>query len=272
MIVLGLLSDERAFKSKSPLMHNAVLKQNGIDGAYVPFPVQPDRVQEAVNGIRALGIRGVNITVPHKEAVIPHLDWLSEEVSTLGAANTIVNTDGRLHGYNTDISGFADALKGTGFDCSGKKALVFGAGGAAKAVLLALRNSDIRTVHITSRDRSRSEKTAGLLNATVVPMDEARSVAESADLLVNATSVSDPKEAPEFAEMIKALAIPNCGLVFDLNYGRVENFWKDLAASHEIPFTDGLTMLAYQAAGSFFLWTGIDAGGDVFLSVLKETG
>jgi shikimate dehydrogenase len=139
MKVFCILSDERAFLSKSPAMHMSVLKNLGMDGVYVPFQVKPEQLEGAIEGIRTLNIAGANVTVPYKEMVIPHLDEISVEASEIGAVNTIVPKDGKLMGHNTDAKGFLDAVQEAGLEIAGRSALVFGAGGAAKAVVVALR-------------------------------------------------------------------------------------------------------------------------------------
>jgi shikimate dehydrogenase len=269
LMVFGILGDERVQRSKSPLMHNAVMRLHGMHGVYVPFEVRPENVGAAVRGIRGLGICGVNVTVPHKEAVVPHLDTLSEEASAIGAVNTIVRRGEVLEGHNTDIGGFTDALEQTGLGVAGKTALVFGAGGAAKAVLVGLGSLGARPIWLTSRTLRRAEEMAAGHGAMVLPLDRVRERAPEVDLLINATSVSSPEEGPELAALAGTLPLPKCSVVLDLNYGRQENFWERLAQAKGADFMDGIAMLVHQARRSFTLWTGIPVTADEFMQALR---
>lgn len=268
---LGIIGDERVAHSLSPRMHNAVMKRRGITGAYVPFPVESGLVGLAVAGIRALGIIGVNVTVPHKKAVMDHLDQLSDTAQRAGAVNTILRRNKTLEGHNTDVGGFTDALRQTGFDTAGKTALVVGAGGAARAVLLALQALELKRVILTGRDSNKVEPLAKEMLAVPLPWTELTHVGAEAELIVNAAAVSSPDESPELAAIVGKMEAGPCGLVFDLNYGRRENFWQDLAQRRGSIFLDGLPMLASQARRSFTIWTGIEAPVEEFFQALTET-
>jgi len=132
MKVFCIISDERAHRLKSPAIFTTVLKDMGIKGSYVPFQVAPDDVGQALQSLRILNIAGANVTVPYKEAVIPHLDILSEGANIIGAINTIVRNGNELKGYNTNAIGFMDALNEVEFDAEGASALVFGTGGGGQ--------------------------------------------------------------------------------------------------------------------------------------------
>ncbi|MEW6352199.1 MAG: shikimate dehydrogenase [Thermodesulfobacteriota bacterium] len=268
MKVFCILSDGRAFKSKSPAMHTAVMKRYGIDGIYVPFAVEADLVGDAVRGIRALSIEGANVTVPYKETVIPYLDRLSEEASEIGAVNTIVRRGSELVGYNTDSGGFCDALKAVGFDLQGKPVMVLGTGGAAKALLHAVFRAKPGRVTLIGRNPDHAARLGAKFGCATMGLDDLRRTGESAALLVNATSASSPEEAPQLAELIRGFRLDGCELVVDLNYGRNQNFWQDMAKAVGASFMDGLPMLAHQARRSFELWTGIAADAGEFLRLL----
>lgn len=268
MKVFCILSDERAFRSKSPVMHRAVLKRNGIDGVYVPFMVKPDRVGDAVKGLRALNIAGANVTVPYKEAVVPHLDSLSPEASAMGAVNTIVSEDRGLKGFNTDAAGFMDALRKAAFSSEHKSVLVCGTGGASRAVGFALNKLAVKSILLAGRNVQRTAAMAGTMNAEPLSIGSLDRGAITANLVVNATSVSNPAESPELASVLDRLDLRECELVVDLNYGREVNFWKDLAERSGAQFMDGLPMLAYQARRSFALWTGMEVDPAQFLEAL----
>ncbi len=138
MKVFCILSDERVQGSKSPAMFSRVLRRIGMQGVYVPFKVDPKHVGQALQSLKILNIAGANVTVPYKEKVIPYLDVLSEGANIIGAVNTIVCNGDTLKGYNTNAIGFMDALNEAGFEVAGKSAVVFGTGGAAKAVVFML--------------------------------------------------------------------------------------------------------------------------------------
>ena len=270
MKVFCIIGDERAFSSKSPVIFSSVLKRVGIKGVYVPFKVYPDMIGSALHSLRVLNIDGANITVPYKELVIPHLDILSEGANIIGAINTIVCNNNKLKGYNTNAIGFMDTLEDIGFDVPGKTALVFGTGGAAKSVAFILNWLRADSITITGRNMEKAGVIASRFSG------EARSLAEvtgrqvSADIVINATSVSSPDEAPELAELTSKMKISNCEHFIDLNYGRRKNFWKDTAEANNIQFMDGLPTLANQARRSFSLWTRIDVEAVEFLNALKD--
>jgi shikimate dehydrogenase len=271
MKVFCILSDARAFRSKSPAMHSAVLRRLGIDGVYVPFMVEPERVGDAVRGLRALNLAGANVTIPHKEAVLPYLDALASEAEAVGAVNTIVPGPEGLTGHNTDVGGFKEALAAADFDAKGKNALVMGTGGAAKAMVFALKSLGTEKVFVAGRARERTSQVAGRFGAVPQPLDSLLGLPVPVHLLVNATPASNFRESPELAARLERLDVPVCELVVDLNYGRSENFWFELAARVGARFMDGMPMLVHQARLSFALWTGIDVDADMFMEALEES-
>ncbi|MBW2058206.1 MAG: shikimate dehydrogenase [Deltaproteobacteria bacterium] len=270
MKVFCILGDERAFRSKSPVIFSAVLKRVGIKGVYVPFKVDPDQLGQAVRSLRALNISGANVTVPYKEKVIPHLDALSEGATLIGAVNTVVRNGGILKGYNTNAIGFMDALDHAGFDVAGKSALVFGAGGAAKAVVFILNWLRAESILIAARREEKAAEIVNRIGGESKPMAALLDGPVAAHIVVNATPVSSPDESAELAALVAGLDIPGCELVLDLNYGRPRNLWQELALSRNIPFMDGRHALAFQAKRSFALWTGIQVEPEEFLRAMGE--
>ena len=270
MKVFGIISDERAFKSRSPGLHNMVMKKSGLDGVYVPLSVAEPDLEAAIKGLKALGFAGVNVTVPYKEAVIPFLDRLSDEARQIGAVNTICFSDNLLTGHNTDAAGCGDALRRDGFDPAGQAALVLGNGGAARAVVCALKQAGAAPITVSGRRSARSDLLAEHFQIQTIELDELLQHPFSAGLLVNATSASAPSEAPDLAELTAAIRPLQCRLVLDLNYGRTDNFWQTLARRIKADFMDGLPMLALQARRSFQLWTGLDIEPELYLQTLEE--
>ncbi|MFH1091925.1 MAG: shikimate dehydrogenase [Pseudomonadota bacterium] len=270
MKVYGVISDRRAFNSKSPAMHTAVLHKLRLSGVYLPFAVEPHHIGDAVRGLKALGVAGVNVTVPHKQAVMPFLDFLSEEAAAIGAVNTIVNRGNLLEGHNTDAAGFSDSLTQAGFEAAGKTAVVIGNGGAARAVIFALKKLGASDIILAGRNQDKVEETAQELNVTPSLLDALQHRTFPVHLMVNAASVSSPAESPELAAWAAGLKLPECRLVFDLNYGRPQNFWHALAERRQVPFLGGLVMLAHQAKHSFELWTGLNVEAAEFLAGLGD--
>ena len=268
MKVFCIISDERAYLSRSPAMFSAVLQRNGINGAYVPFKVAPEHVGHALQSLKYLGIAGANVTVPYKETVIPYLDILSEGANIIGAINTIVCMGDQLKGYNTNAIGIMDALSEAGFDIAGKSALVIGTGGAAKAVAFILNWLRADTVFITGRNAAGVTGLVDRFGGKPLPLDQLASETLPVELVVNATSASSAEEAPELADLARGLTLPQCQLFMDLNYGRRQNFWEEAALKRGIRFVDGLPALAYQARRTFALWTGLQVDPGEFLAAL----
>lgn len=272
MKVFCLISDERAFRSRSPAVYSEILKRSGIQGAYVPFKVSADQLGQAVRGIRVLNIAGANVTVPYKEAVIPYLDSFSEGANMIGAINTIVRHGDELKGYNTNAIGFMDALRDIGFEMAGKTALVVGNGGMAKAVVFILNWLLAETIYIAGRNQEKSNRIVEKIGGRPMPLEALGQEPVVADLIVNATSVSDPEESPEMNARVQTLQVPGCQLMVDMNYGRRKNFWETWAQANAVAFMDGLPTLAHQARRSFLLWTGIQIPTEEFRQVMDSSG
>lgn len=272
MKVYCIISDERAGQSKSPAIFSRILKQQGIKGAYVPFVVKPRDLGEAINSIRILHLAGASVTVPYKEAVLPLMDSLSEGANIIGAVNTIIRDGDRLKGYNTNAIGIMEALEEAAFEVDGKTALVFGTGGVGRAVVFILNWLRASMVYVTGRNR---EKVGSLVSTFGGEALELASLADQprpVDIVINATAVSSPDESREMADLVGRLEIPGCRLVFDLNYGRLKNFWEELARKEGIGFLDGLPALAYQARRTFALWTGLQVPPEEFIKALQDEG
>jgi len=270
MQVYCILGDERALRSKSPAIFSAVIKQLGIKGAYVPFKVAPDQIGQAMKSIRVLNIAGANVTVPYKETVVPHMDILSEGANIIGAINTIVRNGDVLKGYNTNAIGFMDALSDAGFDIENKSALVFGTGGAAKAVVFVLNWLRTLSIIVTGRNEKKIEQLVSRFGGEAKTFSALPDQPIEVNIVVNTTSVSSPDESSEMAALLEKIEIRGCELVLDLNYGRRQNMWQDMARRSNIPFMDGLTTLACQARRTLALWTGLQVPPKEFLKVISK--
>ena len=271
MKVYCIISDERAYQLKSPAIFSAVLHRLGIKATYVPFMVKPKDLGQALQSLRTLNIAGANITVPYKEACIPFLDILSEGANIIGAINTIVCTGNELKGYNTNAIGIMDALSDAGFDAEGKSALVVGTGGAAKAAVFILNWLRTSAVYVSGRNPVKTVEVANRFHGEAVSFSDLAEGPLQVDIVVNATSVSSVDESPEMADLAGRLDLPGCRLVLDLNYGRRQNFWEEMAAARGVPFMDGLSALAFQARRTFALWTGVQVPPEEFLKALEES-
>ncbi|MFA6109542.1 MAG: shikimate dehydrogenase [Candidatus Latescibacterota bacterium] len=246
----------------SPAMHNAAIAALGLDLVYTAFRVAPENLAAAIAGMRALGIAGLNVTVPHKQAVIPLLDEVSPEARAIGAVNTIELREGRLIGHNTDAFGVLESLRRDGgLELLPARVALLGAGGAGRAVLYALLGRpEVERVLLLNRSMVRAEALAeslgraGRVEVARLDPDGCRAVAGSG-LLINATSVGMHP-----AEEASPLADPGClgpgMLVLDLVYNPRRTRLMAQAETAGARSVNGLGMLACQGARAFEIWTG----------------
>lgn len=252
--------------SLSPAMHNAAFQELGLDYCYVAFSVEPGRLGGAVEGIRALNLKGVNVTVPHKEKVIAFLDKVNEEASFIGAVNTIVNSEGFLTGYNTDGRGFISSLSEAGISVAGKNILIVGAGGACRAIsyYLIREASSLRIFDIDSVRAERLVSDLRGIGPNVSFLDDLGDPGPF-EILINATplGLKDGDPLP--------LDISNLGsasTVCDLIY-RDTPLLKG-ASERQLKTLNGLGMLLHQGALAFELWTGRRPPIDVMRRALRD--
>ena len=248
--------------SMSPVFQQAALDSCRVDARYVAYPVAPDDVGEFVNGLRQPGILGINVTVPHKEAVMPFLDEIDDWATEAGAVNTIVNRQGRLTGHNTDGYGFLRALReGAGFEPQGRRTLILGAGGAARGVVLALARDGVGPLTIANRTPERAENLAQLakgrgISAQATPLSgsDLTQAAATAELIVNCTTIGMTHGPGEDDTPLPGPAIPPTALVNDLVYNPLETRLLREAAQAGAQTLGGIEMLVYQGAASFEMW------------------
>lgn len=251
--------------SLSPAMHNAAFAAAGLDYCYLALEVRPVEIQAALEGLRALNFAGINVTVPHKEAVLPLLDELTEEAQAIRAVNTAANRNGRWIGTNTDAAGFRKLLEVNGLSREGMKAVVLGAGGAARATLYVLARL-AREVVLFNRTLERAERLLRTLEpyrggcgweAQPLQRELLEHHMAQADLLVNTTSVGmhpDEEECP----LSEDVEIPARCSVVDLIYKPPKTRLLRLAERCGAKAVNGNTMLLYQAVEAFKFWTGIE--------------
>lgn len=238
--------------SFSPLMHNAAFEKLGLNYRYVAFDVKPDNLKEAIAGVRALGLVGVNVTVPHKENVIQYLDAVSSEASFIGAVNTVVNDNGSLKGYNTDGRGFMRSLEEEGISVEGSKILICGSGGAARAIgyYLSEKASQVSLFDVV-REKAEALSEALSKRGNVACVKSVAEALGKADIIINATPLGLKEDDPLPFDLS---AVGPDKIVGDLIY-RETPLLKE-AASKGCKVFNGLGMLIWQGALAFELWTG----------------
>ncbi len=270
--ILGVIGDPIGHTS-SPAMHNAAIAALGLDYAYVAFHVRPDELGQAIEGMRALQIAGLNVTVPHKQGVMAHLDEVSAEAVAIGAVNTVVNCQGRLVGYNTDAFGILESLKRDGgVERLPAQVALLGAGGAARAILYALLQcEEVERVLLLNRTCSKAESLAEDLDRSgrvIVEGMNASSVAE-VDLLINSTSVGMYPHV-EASPLADASVLNADMLVADIVYKPLKTRLMMQAEAVGARAFNGLGMLAWQGARSFELWTGSAPPVDAMIAAALE--
>ncbi len=259
--------------SISPTFQQAALDSLAIGAEYQAYEVDPDDVRSFVASLRADAVTGINVTVPHKEAVMPFLDEIDDWAAEAGAVNTIVNRSGHLTGHNTDGYGFLRALRESGdFDPAGKTVLILGAGGSARGVVQALLRADIGALTIANRTLARAQSLADLADARGVesramslPSPEASLAARSADLIVNCTSLGMRHGPDEAASPLRRDEIPPTALVYDLVYNPMLTPLLRVADDAGAKTLGGISMLVYQGAASFQIWLDRPAPVDVMM-------
>ena len=242
--------------SRSPALHGFWLREHGIAGAYVPLPVAPGRLPEAIRGLAALGFAGANVTVPHKEAAARLADRLDPAAARLGSVNLlVVQPDGSVDGSSTDGFGFMASLAEAAPDWRAEHgpAVVLGAGGAARAIVEALCHAGCPRVTVLNRTRARAEELAGL-GGVAVDWDAREAALEGANLLVNATTLG--MEGQPTLEL-SLDRLPPRALVSDIVYTPRETPLLAAARARGNPVSPGLPMLLHQARPAFAAWFGV---------------
>jgi shikimate dehydrogenase len=246
--------------SRSPLLHGFWLDQTGIDGAYVPLPVRPEHIAQALRALPVLGFRGCNLTIPHKQTALSVVDRVEPAARRIGAVNTIiVAPDGTLEARNTDIFGFRENLRETvpEWQPTAGPAVVLGAGGSARAVVAALTDVGVPEIRLVNRTLSRAEIVARDLSTSatrirVHPWSEVSSVQRHAGLLVNTTSLGMSGEPPLPLDLL----LPSSAPVVDIVYVPLETDLLAAARRRGHPVVDGLGMLLHQGRPGFEAWFG----------------
>jgi shikimate dehydrogenase len=257
------------------IMQEAAFRACGLNWRYLTIEVRPEQLADAVRGLRAFNMRGINLTIPHKVAVIEHLDGLSPEAELMGAVNTVVREGQRLIGHNTDGKGFVRSVReDAGMDPAGKRVVFLGAGGAARAMAVEMALAGAAHITIVNRTPARGKTLVDLVQsrtstpAALVPWQDPYAVPAEADILVNATSIGlfplvDEKPAVAMESIHPDL------LVCDVIPNPPHTAFLAAAEARGARTLDGLGMLVGQGAIAFKMWTGVEAPVDVMREALE---
>ena len=252
----------------SPIMHNAAFNALKLDYTFLAFKVKPAELENAVNGMRALNIRGLNVTMPHKSTVLNYLDRTDLSAQIVNSVNTVLNKESKLFGFNTDGVGALKALRENGVELKGRKVLLLGAGGAARAIAYAMaKESD--ELAVLNRTVKQAQALAKLLEKTAnkkigtgaLSPREIQQNLQDSDILINATSIGMKPKADESLVAPKLLR-PDLA-VMDIVYSPIETKLAKDAKAAGAKVVSGVEMLIYQGAASFEIWTGKSAPVEV---------
>jgi len=248
--------------SLSPVILNAAFKEAKMDWVYTAFETPEEELTDAIKGVRALGIAGLSVTMPHKVKVCALLDEISDSAQTLEAVNCIVNEGGKLKGHNTDGDGFIDAVKhDAGLDVADKKVLIIGSGGSARSIIHSLGKAGAREIAVINRTKKKALDALELAGSVgrLLAEDKISEAAEEADLVINATPIgmADTEETTNFP--IEPNLLSKGQLAVDLIYHPISTPWMEALKNRKVETYGGLSMLIFQAAKSFKLWTGEEA-------------
>ncbi|SDE84114.1 shikimate dehydrogenase [Sporomusa acidovorans] len=261
--------------SLSPVMQNAAFAASNLDYVYLPLPTPPELLPQAVQGLKALGFAGVNVTIPHKVAIMEYLDEIDSSAKSVGAVNTILCQGDRLIGHNTDAGGYIRSLKQVGISVTGRSAVIFGAGGAARAVIAGFAAAHVAAITVGARDKNKAEHMAHLFDGTIPvsgvcwDSDEFAAALSNADIVVNATPLgmypSTVNQPPVRWDLLQQSAV-----ISDLIYNPlITGFMAEgIRRGHIVVGGEG--MLLEQGALAFELWTGRKAPASVMRQALMR--
>lgn len=258
-VLYGVIGDPIRH-SKSPIMINRAFRESGINGVYTAFHITSETLPAFIEGVRAMGIRGVNVTIPHKLQVMDLIDEIHPGALEIGAVNTIVNDNGKLVGYNTDGIGYVRSLKEEAEpNLGGKRIVVIGAGGASRGIVHALLKEMPESVAISNRTVERAEELAASLGGeaaglTAIPNEKLEMWCYDADIVINTTSVGmfpNVGQSPIRGEWMKPGAVAS-----DLIYNPLKTEFLIRAEARGCRIHGGLGMFIYQGAYAFEYWTG----------------
>jgi len=256
-------------------VEEAAYKAEGLNYRYLMIEVKPEDLQTAMDSVKAFGMKGINLTMPHKVTVVPMLDELSEAAGIIGAVNTVVNRDGKLFGENTDGKGFVRALEDSGESVEGKSVTILGAGGAARAIAVECALNHAKKINIVNRNTVRGKELVQILisktdvSAEYVSWGENLPIPRETQILINATSIGfspNIKDKPD----IDYRTVTSSMVVCDVVFSPADTEFLKAVRARGAKTINGLGMLASQAALNFTLWTGKEAPLELMKKVLAE--
>ncbi len=261
--VYGIIGDPVSH-SLSPVMHNLAFRERNIKAVYGAFRVDSSELAKAVEGIRALNIKGLSVTIPHKEKIMEYLDEIDETAREIGAVNTILNQDGILKGYNTDWIGVLKAFEKNGVNLKDKRVVVVGAGGASKAVIYALIKGGAKEIFVYNRTFERAKELQKKFGIIAKPWEELKNAV--GEVIVQTTSVGLKSwDTPVEEEIISRFKV-----AMDIVYLPLKTRFLSIAEKCGLKIIDGLQMLLYQGVEQFKLWTGIEPPVELMEKAIYE--
>ncbi|MBT2694118.1 shikimate dehydrogenase [Bacillus sp. ISL-55] len=272
--LFGVIGDPIAH-SMSPAMHNDLFDFYGIDAVYLPFHVSKDNLPDAVKGLKAIGVSGFNVTIPHKTDIIPHLDKVDPLAMAIGAVNTVKNENGLLVGYNTDGPGFVKGLEYMDADLCSRSALIIGAGGASRAIYFSMAQAGIERIDLYNRTPEKAEELVNScpfkVESKVIGREAAEKSLAEYQLIIQTTSIGmvpDTENLPLSPENIT----PNT-IVSDIIYNPLQTKFLKEASRMGAAVQNGVGMFVFQGALAFEIWTGIFPDVDrMEMNVLRNLG
>ena len=257
------------------VVEEAAFAAKDLNYRYLTVKVLPEDLGKAMDSVRIFGMKGINLTMPHKIKVLPYLDELSPAAKIIGAVNTVIQKDGKLYGENTDGNGFVTALKNSGETLEGKKVTILGAGGAARAIAVECALNGAIHINIINRSAEKGEELASLIqsetdsSAQYLTWESSMKIPADTQILINATSIGFSPNVTDKPD-IDYSTITNQMCVCDVIFNPAETIFLKTAAANGAKIVTGLGMLVQQAALNFTLWTGVEAPVDVMEEALKR--
>lgn len=258
--------------SMSPVMHNDLFQHYGLDAHYHAFAIKPNDLKDAVNGFRAIGISGFNVTIPHKVSIMPLLDRIDPLAQSIGAVNTVVNEEGCLVGYNTDGAGFVQGLQSKVPSLHDKRVLIIGAGGASKAIYFTLAHIGVSQIDITNRTIQSavklSEECPYEVNTVVMGLEETEDYLERYDIIIQSTSIGMVPQIE--CQPLSLHNLKERAFVSDIIYNPLETKILKMAKEKGAQVQNGIEMFVHQGALAFEKWTGIKPDTNRMTKIVKE--
>lgn len=260
--VFGIIGDPISH-SLSPIMHNIAFRELGIKAVYGAFLVKAENISQAVQGLKALNISGISVTIPHKETIIPLLDEVEEIALEIGAVNTVINHEGYLKGYNTDWIGVLKAFEEKKIDLKDKKIVILGAGGASRAVIYAVKRGGAKEIIIYNRTLSKAEQLAYLFGGIAYPWEKLNQA--EGDIIIQTTSLGLKSDISPVSEEV----LSRFKVAMDIVYLPLKTKFLTLAEKYALTI-DGLRMLLYQGVEQFKLFTSLEPPVRIMEKALYE--